>query len=338
MISPDAAWRPPESRIIRGCWQLSRGHGPGWSRERAFEALDAAAAERGGLVLDCADIYTGVEALVGDWMRARGADADQVRVHTKFVPDLDELPRLGRDRVRRSIDRSRRRLGVAALDLVQLHWWDLAVKGWMRTAEWLAELREEGQIRNIGATNFGTEPLGALLDAGIPVVSNQVQLSLIDRRPLARLAALCEDRGVALLCYGTLAGGLLGIGRGAAAEPAESRSLVKYRLVAREAGGPDSLERAREALARIASRQGAAVADVAVAYVLAQRAVGAAIVGLSRRGLVPRPHRVRLGAEEAALLEEAVPGAMEGAVYGAERDREGPHGRIMRYDLNRAGG
>ena len=87
-----AAWMPPSSGRIHGCWQLARGHGDGWDRSTAFAALDRAAAGPGPLVLDCADIYTGVERLLGDWMAARPAHARKTIVHTKFVPDLESFP------------------------------------------------------------------------------------------------------------------------------------------------------------------------------------------------------------------------------------------------------
>ena len=277
-------WHPPASGVIRGCWQLSHGHGPGWDRATAFAALDAAASTPGPLILDCADIYTGVEQLIGDWMAARCATAQDVVVHTKFVPDLAALPGIDRSYTRRIVRRARERLGVEALELVQFHWWDFSVPGWAKTAEWLAELREEGVIRNIGVTNFDCEALGTLLDAGVPIVSNQVQFSLLDRRPHKGLTDLCRERGVALLCYGTLAGGLLTEGAG------DSRSLTKYRLIVDEVGGSEVLERGRAVLADIAGRQGASMAEAAVAYVLAQPAVGAAIVGLSRRALTVDGH------------------------------------------------
>ncbi len=342
--------------MIRGCWQLSRGHGPGWSRTLAFAALDAAAAEPGPLYLDCADIYTGVEELLGDWMASRNKAAGEVVVHTKCVPDLAVLPRIERDRMRGIVLRSRDRLRRDVIELVQLHWWDLEVPGWVRAAEWLAELREEGVIRHVGVTNFGAGALRTLLDEGVPVVTNQVQLSLLDRRPLGGLTALCAERGVALLCYGTLAGGLLA---GALADdpgsetmqarhpcpgapkpggaPAESRSLTKSRLILDEVGGPEVLQRARAALARIAAREGVSAADAAAAYALAQPSVAAVIVGLSRRRLATHPRAVRFGPEDLAALEATVPATIPGAVYEAERDRTGPHGRIMRYDLNRNG-
>lgn len=347
-MTPD--WRPPPTRVIHGCWQFARGHGAGWDRAAAFAALDRAAETPGPFFLDCADIYTGVERLVGDWMAARPAIAGRVVVHTKLVPDLETLPVLDRSQVRRIVLRSRERLRVDALELVQLHWWDLSVTGWVRVAEWLTELREEGVLRHVGVTNFGTRALCALLDAGIPVVANQVQLSLLDRRPLRRLAGVCRERGVALLCYGTLAGGLLADDAGGSGAPAggaaagdwpapgenrENRSLRKYRLIVDEVGGAQVLERARAALAAIAQRSGASMAEAAAAYVLGQPAVAAVIVGLSRRGRRLDPSRVRPGRGDIERLEMAVPDTVAGGVYEVERDREGPHGRIMQYDLNR---
>lgn len=347
------AWTPPSSGLIHGCWQLARGHGSGWDRQGAFAALDRAAERPGPLVLDCADIYTGVERLLGDWMAARPARAAKVVVHTKFVPDLESLPALDRAYVRRVVERSRERLRVERLDLVQLHWWDFGVPGWVRAAEWLAELQDEGVVRHIGVTNFGSRALCTLLDAGIPVVANQVQFSLLDRRPLRCLARVCRERGVSLLGYGTLAGGLLadggagcgpqarggsGVqvrGESGASAPADNRSLRKYRLIVDEVGGPRALERARAELSAVAARAGVSMAEAASGYVLAQPAVGAVIVGLSRRGPDLNVAGVRLRPAEVARLEAAVPDTVAGGVYEVERDRTGPHGRIMQYDLNR---
>ena len=318
--------------MIRGCWQLSHGHSQGWNRQRALAALDTAAEAARPLVLDCADIYTGVERLIGDWLAGRPDMADDVVVHTKFVPDFDVLSNIDRDYVRRVVLRSRDRLGVNALELVQFAWWDLSQPKWVQTAEWLAELREEGIIRNLGVTNFDPASLSALLDAGIPVVSSQVQLSLLDRRPLKGLTDLCRERGVALLGYGALAGGLLSDAGGT---PLDSRSLTKYRLIVEEAGGREVLGRARAALKELAARHGATMADAAVAYVLSQPGAAAVIVGLSRRGLAVDGRRVRLTPSDVERLEATVPDTVRGDVFEVERDRGGPHGRIMRYNLNR---
>ncbi len=327
--------RLPSSGVIRGCWQLSDGHGEGWSRERAFAALDAAAAAASPLVLDCADIYTGVERLIGHWLSRRPDIAADVVVHTKFVPDFDTLSGIDRDYVRRVVQRSCERLGMGALELVQFAWWDLSQPKWVRAAEWLAELQQEGIIRHLGVTNFDRAALHTLLDAGIPVVSSQVQLSLLDRRPLKGLTELCRERGITVLAYGALAGGLLSDAGGAALD---SRSLTKYRLIVEEVGGRKVLSRARSALAELAGRHEATMADAAVAYALSPPAVGAAIVGLSRRGLAVDGRRVHLTPSDLKRLETAVPDTVQGEVFEVERDREGPHGHIMRYNLNRADG
>ena len=90
-------------------------------------------ADAGITTFDCADIYTGVEDMIGEF-RQRYRDAARrcgaqaaFKVHTKFVPDLDMLPRITKAYVEGVIDRSLQRLRMERLDLVQFHWWDYAV-------------------------------------------------------------------------------------------------------------------------------------------------------------------------------------------------------------------
>ncbi len=61
----------------------------------------------------------------------------------------------------------------------------------------------------VGVTNMNVPALEQLLDAGVPVASNQVAFSLLDRRPLNGMLQLCQQQGIKLLTYGSLAGGLL---------------------------------------------------------------------------------------------------------------------------------
>ena len=228
-------------RLIKGGWQLAGGHGA--VDEAAAIADMFAFAEAGITAFDCADIYTGVEAMIGRflvaWRARHGVDAPRIRVHTKCVPDLDLLPTLTRADVERTIDRSLRRLGVERLDLVQFHWWDYSLGDPVQAALHLDAMRRAGKIAEIGVTNFDVPHLTALLDAGVPVVAHQLQCSLLDRRALGAMSTLCEARGVRLLAYGSLAGGFLHerwLGVAAPAEPLENRSLVKYRLIIEEWG------------------------------------------------------------------------------------------------------
>jgi hypothetical protein len=82
------------SRVIKGGWQLAGGHGA-VDRKAGVEDM-IAFADAGITTFDCADIYTGVEAMIGDFRaeyeRVRGAEAlSKIKVHTKFVPDLGSL-------------------------------------------------------------------------------------------------------------------------------------------------------------------------------------------------------------------------------------------------------
>ena len=84
--------------------------------------VEVLAAERGIDTFDCADIYTGVEDAIGRFNAARAAPP--VRVHTKYVPDYDELAALSKSRVEARVDRSLRRLRRERLDMLQFHWWN----------------------------------------------------------------------------------------------------------------------------------------------------------------------------------------------------------------------
>jgi len=95
------------------------------------------------------------------------------------------------------------------LDLLQFHWADYQNQDYLEALYHLSELQKVGKIKHLALTNFDTEHLKIITEAGIKVISNQVQLSLIDRRPLLRMAKYCQEKDIKLLAYGTLAGGLL---------------------------------------------------------------------------------------------------------------------------------
>ncbi len=120
------------SRVIKGGWHLAGDHGT-VEPEQALRDM-AAFVEAGITTFDCADIYTGVEALIGRFRACYAGLASQVQIHTKFVPDLLALADVDARYVERSIDRSLRRLAMERLDLVQFHWWDYTVPGYVEAA------------------------------------------------------------------------------------------------------------------------------------------------------------------------------------------------------------
>ena len=325
-------------RIIRGGWQLAGDHGP-VDRDRALAEIGHFV-DAGLDTVDGADIYTGVEAIYGDFnQRRRAAGKPPLQVHTKCVPDFDDLTRVDAGYIRSIVERSLRRLQVDRLDLVQFHWWDYREPQLVPAALALAALQREGLIRHVGGTNFDTPHTAAMRDAGVALASMQVQYSLLDRRPRNGLVAL----GVPLLCYGTLAGGFFAERWLGAADPGAgltNRSLIKYRLVIEDFGGWAAFQELLGVLHRIAQRHGVGIASVATRWVLDQPGVAAAIVGARYADHLDDTlavFRLRLDAADHALLEPllaAHPGP-DGDTYNLERDKTGRHGRIMKYNLNK---
>jgi aryl-alcohol dehydrogenase-like predicted oxidoreductase len=240
------------------------------------------------------------------------------------------------------IDRSLERLGVAQLDLVQFHWWNLAQPGYVEALGILSDLRREGKIAHLGLTNFNTALTREILDAGIPLVSTQVQYSLLDSRPDQGLIALCQERGVQLLCYGTLAGGLLSdawLGQAEPTEPLANRSHTKYKLIIEDFGGWNLFQELLQALQTIATRHGVGLGDVATRWVIDRPQVASAIMGFTSTRHLPATQRIealRLDAQDHALLAPLLARRTgpAGDCYDIERDKEGRHGRIMRYNQN----
>lgn len=334
------------SRLIKGGWQLAGGHGI-VEREQALADMRAFA-EAGITTFDCADIYTGVEALIGDFLRewrpSHQHAGEQIRVHTKFVPDLGALASLTAHDIRRIIDRSRERLGLRALDLVQFHWWDYDIPGLVDAARYLDALRREGKIRHLAVTNFDTVHLTAILEAGVPIVSHQLQYSLLDRRAAGSMAALCRAHGVGMLAFGAVAGGFLSekwLGADEPSEPLENRSLSKYKLIIDEFGGWEPFQSLLHVLDDIARRHQVRIGTVAIRWVLDQPGVTAAIVGARHAGHLDATRAaltLQLTDDDRRAIDAALASAdgPAGDVYHLERDREGRHGRIMRYNLNTA--
>jgi len=327
------------SRVIKGGWHLAGGHGQ-IDPDQALADM-ARFVEAGITTFDCADIYTGVEEMIGAFRRAYPSLARQIQIHTKYVPDLSALPSLTAEDVERGIDRSLRRLGVERLDVVQFHWWDYAAPRYVETAMALDRLRAAGKIAHVSLTNFDTPRLTEILDAGVRVLTHQVQYSLLDDRPARGIARLCGETGAALLAYGSLAGGFLSARWLGAPEPADltNRSLIKYKLIIDDFGGWDLFQALLRALDGVARKHGAAIAQVAARRVLERPAVAAVIIGATSAAHLEEYQgifAIELDANDLATVDQVLSHRQgpEGDVYDLERDRHGRHGAIMKYELN----
>ena len=333
------------SRVIKGGWQLAGDHGS-VAREAAVKDMEVFL-DAGITTFDCADIYTGVEDMIGSFIsdvrRRRGSTvADRARVHTKLVPDLSRLADVRPDEIEAIVDRSLQRLQIEQLHLVQFFWWDTSVGRPVEALSILKDCVAKGKIGQLGVTNWDIEETAPFVDADYGLVSTQVQYSLLDRRPENGLVAWAQSHGLGLLCYGTLAGGFLTdawLGQPDPGFAFENRSLVKYRLVIDEFGTWDQFQSLLATLDSIAQKHGVTLPAIASRWVLDRPGVAAAIVGARYARHLPKTldvFSVQLDAEDRAALDsllEVCPGP-QGPVYSLEKDRNGRHGRIMKYNLN----
>ena len=333
------------SRIIKGGWHLSGGHG-NISEEKAIEDMKAFV-EAGVTTFDCADIYTGVEVLIGKFRKKYKAafaaeDLAPIQVHTKYVPDYSALATLRKEDTTQIIDRSLQRLGVERLDLVQFAWWDYQFPCYVETAVQLAELQRQGKIRYIGVTNFDGAHLQEILDAGVTVVANQVQYSVLDQRVETCSNSIMEKYGIKYLCYGAVAGGFLSdryLNAPDPTQPLENRSLTKYRLIIDEFGGYDLFQKALQTLRSIADKYEVGIAEVATRYVLQKDFVASAIIGARNLNHLDKLQQIsgfELDTGDLQLIENIIGQSTgpNGPFYELERDKTGKHGRIMKYNLN----
>ncbi|MGH6920889.1 MAG: aldo/keto reductase [Geminicoccaceae bacterium] len=280
------------SRIVTGLWQVAdlERAGP-LDPHEAAQAL-AAYAKAGFDSFDMADHYGSAEVITGRFLAKVGGESrlpEGVRpvALTKWCPEPGAMDP---DVVRAGIERSRQRLGVKTIDLLQFHWWRFEHPGYLDAMAALEGLRREGLIAHLGVTNVDTDHLRVLIKQGFPVVSNQVSFSLLDRRAAGAMSDLCLEHGIGLLAYGTLGGGFLS-DRWVGASPPEEIgdwSKQKYRRFVEVLGGWDMLQTLLAALAEIARKHDVSVANVATRWVLQQPAVRAIIVG-ARLG--EREHR-----------------------------------------------
>lgn len=333
------------NRVINGCWQLSAGH----SLDGALDMKDVMLAfnelyEQGFTTFDCADIYTGAEEFIGSFVKelkdSHRYTPDCVQIHTKYVPDINILSTLDFAFTESIIDRSLKRLNRETLDLVQFHWWDYDVPGCIETAGHLVRLQEKGKIRCIGVTNFDTEHLKLLVDAGIPVVSCQSQYSVFDRRVQKKMLPYCRENGIKLICYGTLAGGFLStkyIGHEPGAP--ETRSQVKYMQVIEDSLGWDGYQRLLSLLGGIAEKHGVSISNVATKYILSQPGVAAAIVGVRNSRHVKQNAQIfdfALSPDELSEIRAFIDsyGTLDGEPFELERTIGSKYRNIMHMNVN----
>jgi aryl-alcohol dehydrogenase-like predicted oxidoreductase/enamine deaminase RidA (YjgF/YER057c/UK114 family) len=267
------------SRTLTGLWQVAdieRKSGP-IEPEKGADDLQRYVA--GGFdTFDMADHYGTSELITGRLLQRYLDQADRPRAFTKWCPPPGPMTA---EIVRAGVQERLDRLGVPCVDLLQFHWWHFGHPAWLDALHELAALREQGLIGEIGVTNFDAAHLRLALADGVPVRTNQVSFSLMDRRAAGALADLCGASDVRLLAYGTLCGGFLSERWLGVAEPVEigDWSKMKYRRFIDAAGGWDAYQRVLGAAREVAQKHGVTIANVATRWVLEQTGVAGVIIG-----------------------------------------------------------
>jgi len=280
-------------RVWVGLWQLSSN---AWGSAPASRIRQGMLrhAELGYNAFDMADHYGSAEILFGQFRQSLPSSTPVIGA-TKWCVFRPTDPT--REVVESAVRERTKRMRTETVDLLQFHWQDYSDKGYLTALQVLQDLQHEGLISAVGLCNFDairTDEICTQLGPGF-IVSNQVQFSLIDTRPLHGMADVCMRHNVKLLTYGTLCGGFLADKWLNQPEPDLyagnlTPSQRKYLDVILKAWGSWTLFQTLLAVLRdVGDRHGgASIANVATRWVLDHPFVGAVIIG-ARLGVSEHP-------------------------------------------------
>jgi myo-inositol catabolism protein IolS len=275
------------SVLALGCWALAGGSGWGKQDEQEAIATIHAALDHGITFLDTAEGYGGgrSEEIVGKALVGR---RDEAIVATKISPSHCDPAQ-----IRSYCEASLRRLQTDYIDHYIVHWPITAYPVDEAFAA-LEALKDEGKIRSIGVSNFGVQQLGEALATGVQIDAEQLHYSLLSRAIEFEIKPLCRERGVSVNAYMPLMQGLLtGKFEGPDDVPAfraRTRHFDSARGHARhsDSGAEAETFAAMDAVRAIATEIGEPMADVALAWVMAQPGMACAIAGARRPDQVAR--------------------------------------------------
>jgi 1-deoxyxylulose-5-phosphate synthase len=270
------------SEIAFGSWLTFSS---GAQRKNAIACVHRAL-ERGITLFDTANVYGlgKAEKVMGEALR--GVPRDRYVLATKLFFPMSDIDRgLSCEQVHKQIDASLERLQVSYVDLYQCHRYDERTP-LEETLRALTQVVQAGKARYIGFSEWPVDRIEAAL--AIPgvekFVSSQPQYSLLHRDPERQLLPLCERSGISQIVWSPLAQGLLtGKYIPGAPLPASCRAgdLSLKGFINTEWFKPKML-RAIQDLKPLAAEAGLTLAQFALAWVLRQPNVAAAIIGASR--------------------------------------------------------
>src|ERR671933_3037914 len=272
--------------IVNGMWQVAGGHG--YIDHKLAIGDMMRYHDTGFTSWDLSYIYGPAVDFIGQFrhkllaLRGKEKKLNKIQALTKWVPQPQIITR---SMVNESIQRSLHRMDVNSLDLLQFHWWDYNNTYYMDALRYLSDLKGKGMIKHLGLTNFDTERMQIMVDSHIQIVSNQVQYSIIDRRPEVKMIPFCLKHNIRLLAYGSICGGLMSeryLGKMQPPSTAEldTLSLRKYKKMIDAWGGWALFQELLSTLNRIAQKYNVSIANVATRYILDKPVVAGVIIGV----------------------------------------------------------
>jgi aryl-alcohol dehydrogenase-like predicted oxidoreductase len=292
---------------------------------------------------DTADVYSygESETLLGQALKDTGVARDKVIVATKVRSAMSEEATAGtgdvnnvglsRQHIFASVEKSLRRLATDYIDLYQVHGWDV-VTPLEETLRALDDLVRQGKVRYVGCSNWSARHLMKALmlaraNQWAGFVSLQAYYSLAGRDLEHELLPLCREENVGVLPWSPLSGGFLtGKYRRDNPNPEGARRSGSDFPPIDEARGFDAVD----ALEVIAKNKGASIAQVALAWLLAQPGVTSIIIGANKMSQLEdnlKAAEVQLSeAEVAQLSHTTAPPAQypQWMIEGQNAGRDGP--------------
>ncbi|MCC6646577.1 MAG: aldo/keto reductase [Polyangiaceae bacterium] len=289
--------------------------GPHTTEEDSWAIMDAALDAQINF-FDTADIYgwkrgEGItENIVGRWLAQGGGRREKVVLATKVYGPMGDWPnqsRLSARHIREACEASLRRLRTDHLDLYQMHHIDRDAP-WDEVWQAMEILVRDGKVLYVGSSNFAGWHVAAAQEAArarhfLGLVSEQSLYNLIDRTVELEVLPACQAYGLGVLPWGPLKGGVLG-------------GALSREKAGRVAGDMQqrTIERHRDALGRyegFCAERGWAPGEVALAWVLANPAVTAPIIGPRTKAHLSSALAaldLTLGEAELKALDELFPG------------------------------
>jgi 1-deoxyxylulose-5-phosphate synthase len=296
------------SEICLGSWLT---YGGGVERDQA-EACTRAAFEDEINFFDTANVYGGgaAEQVWGEILSKHPRDS-YILATKVYFPMSETDQGLSRDQIHTQIDASLTRLQTDYVDLYQCHRYDeeTPLEETMRA---LIEVVEAGKTRYIGFSEWSAEQIRAALEMpGVAkFVSSQPQYSMLWRKPEAEVIPLCKENGISQIVWSPLAQGVLtGKYKPGEQPPADSRAASEEMGWAIGGFMRDDVLEAVQRLRPIAEEAGLTMAQMAIAWVLREENVAAAIIGASRREQVHEnagASGVKLSEDTLRAIDEAL--------------------------------